>query len=207
MEAKSHWEAIYAARRPDEVSWFQSFPALSLELIHASKVGKSEAMIDVGGGASRLVDTLLEDGYQDLSVLDISAGALAHSKDRLGKRAADVTWIESDITRFTPARSYAIWHDRAVFHFLREFEDRRSYLMALEKGLRPGGTLILAAFAPDGPEKCSNLPVCRYDATGIQAELGRGFVLQGTQDEVHPTPRGTTQHFNYFIFKKAGAPA
>lgn len=207
MEAKAHWEGIYAARKPDEVSWFQAYPALSVELIQASGLGPQASILDVGGGASRLVDTLLDEGYQDVSVLDVSAGALAHSRARLGSRAKKISWIEADITRFFPARSYELWHDRAVFHFLREAEDRRSYVRALEQGLRPGGILLLAAFAPDGPEKCSNLPVCRYDAAGIQAELGPGFVLQSTRDEVHPTPRGTTQHFNYFVFQRAGAPA
>ena len=167
-EHKTHWENVYRNKQPDEVSWFQQHPEKSLEIIREARVGLNDSVIDVGGGASGLVDRLLAAGYSDLSVMDIAGTALQHSKSRLGPAAARVSWIESDVLQFEPSRPYALWHDRAVFHFLTRESDRRNYLHVLQKALLPGGQVIIATFAPDGPEKCSGLVVERYDADKLQ---------------------------------------
>jgi ubiquinone/menaquinone biosynthesis C-methylase UbiE len=202
MERKQHWESVYQQKQPDEVSWFQAHPHYSLKLIQASGIVKNQAIIDVGGGASRLVDKLLESGYQDVSVLDIAAAALEHAKTRLGKRAAHVSWLESDVTTFVPPRQYALWHDRAVFHFLIDANDRAQYLDILRRAVLPGGHVIIATFSPDGPDKCSNLPVERYDAEKLEKTLGADFSLQQTLSEVHQTPAAKIQHFLYFHLVK-----
>jgi trans-aconitate methyltransferase len=204
MERKQHWETVYQQKQPDEVSWFQTHPEYSLELIHATGMAKNQPVIDVGGGASRLVDKLLEAGYQDVSVLDIAAAALAHAGNRLGERATQVTWLESDVTAFAPPRQYALWHDRAVFHFLTDAGDRAKYLAVLHRAILPGGHVIIATFAPDGPDKCSNLPVERYDAEKFQATLGKGFRLLETRSEAHRTPANKIQHFLYFRCRRDG---
>lgn len=198
---KEHWDAIYREKRPDEVSWFQETPALSLELIGSLGLSQDARIIDVGGGASRLVDGLVSAGFTHLSVLDLSAEALAHSKRRLGDKAP-VRWIEADITAFEPPEAYDVWHDRAVFHFLTSPEDRRKYAAALRKGLKPGGRLIIAAFSPDGPEKCSGLPIQRYDAALLLSTLGLGFSLLLQAEERHVTPWNAEQSFNYFLLKR-----
>ncbi len=199
---REFWEKVYGERKPDEVSWFQVDPTRSLALLQAAGLAKDAAFIDVGGGASVLVDRLLSLGYTDLSVLDISAKALDYAKERLDEKAPSIHWIEADATAFAPPKAYDLWHDRAVFHFLTAPEDRAKYLGALRKGLRIGGTLVLAAFAADGPEKCSGLPVCRYGQEAIVAELGRGFELVGSAQETHRTPWDTEQRFNYFRFMR-----
>jgi trans-aconitate methyltransferase len=198
MERKQHWESVYRQKQPDQVSWFQSHPEHSLDLIQASGVTKDQPLIDVGGGASRLVDALLEAGYRDVSVLDIAAAALVHAQTRLAGRAAQVAWLESDVTAFIPPRQYALWHDRAVFHFLTDAEDRKKYLAVLRQAVLPGGQVIIATFAPDGPEQCSNLPVERYDADKLAETLGAAFSLLETRSEAHRTPAGKIQHFLYF---------
>lgn len=198
MENKQHWEAVYQHKQPNEVSWFQTHPEYSLALIKNAGVMPAQAVIDVGGGASHLVDQLLAAGYQDVSVLDIAAAALTHAKTRLGAQAAQVTWLESDVTAFNPPKQYALWHDRAVFHFLTDAADRARYLEVLNAALQPAGHVIIATFAPDGPEQCSNLPVERYDADKLQAVLGAEFSLLETQSEAHQTPTGKVQHFLYF---------
>lgn len=202
-DKKQHWDKVYAERKPDEVSWYQAEPTLSLELIQGLKLPADAPVIDVGGGASVLVDRLLAAGHTDLSVLDISGRALAYTKERLGAAAEAVTWLEADATAFAPPKAYALWHDRAVFHFLTAESDRAAYVARLHQGLQPGGHLILASFAPDGPEKCSGLPVCRYDAASLQATLGPGFKLLAERDEAHKTPWDTEQRFRYFTFKRA----
>lgn len=201
-ERKRHWEQVYRDKSPLEVSWYQAAPTLSRELIHASGVDRRAPLIDVGGGASSLVDRLLDDGYTDVSVLDISAQALAHARRRLGARAGAVTWLEADITRFEPPVEYRLWHDRAVFHFLADAGDRVRYRTALERGLAAGGQLIIGTFAPGGPEQCSGLPIVQYDAARMQAELGAGYVLLETRGETHRTPSGKDQLFNFFRFAK-----
>lgn len=202
MNRKAHWEKVYAEKSPKEVSWYQPRPERSLALIQATGLGPEAALIDVGGGASTLVDNLLQSGYRDLAVLDISGAALAHTRQRLGPAAAEVAWYEADVTEFRPPRAFDIWHDRAVFHFLTEAADRAAYLEALRAGLRPGGHLILATFALDGPEKCSGLPVQRYDAAALAATLGADFELLGEESEAHLTPAEATQRFGYFHFRR-----
>ncbi len=201
-DRKTHWEKVYLQKPPDELSWRQAEPRLSLELIRASGLPKDAAILDVGGGASTLVDYLLAEGYCNLSVLDVSAAALGHARQRLGKRAENVTWLEADITRFGPARPYALWHDRAAFHFLSEAEDRARYVGALERSLLPNAHVIIAAFAVGGPEKCSGLNVRQYDAERLRAELGAGFTLLEEQAEDHLTPTGKRQAFRYFRFQR-----
>lgn len=199
---KQHWETVYQDKSPLEVSWYQSRPTLSLELIASCELSPAASVIDVGGGASTLVDHLLEQGYRHLSVLDISAAALEHARRRLGERAGEVEWIEADITEFVPPRTYDLWHDRAVFHFLTEAEDRSRYRDLLERAIAPGGHLIIAAFAPDGPTMCSGLPICRYDAAGLLDEVGPGFKLVDERREVHVTPADKEQSFAFFHLQR-----
>lgn len=199
-QRRIHWEQVYRDKSPLEVGWYQEAPTLSYELIRASGIERDASLIDVGGGASTLVDYLLDDGYSSISVLDISAQALAHAQRRLGERAQQVCWIESDITRFEPAGSYRLWHDRAVFHFLTDPAERARYRAVLERALAPGGQLIIGTFAPGGPERCSGLPIVQYDAARIQAELGKDFELLELRAETHRTPSGRDQLFNFFRF-------
>jgi trans-aconitate methyltransferase len=202
---KAHWNKVYSERKPDEVSWYQAEPTLSLALISRSGAALDTPVIDVGGGASVLVDRLMDKGFRDLSVLDLSGAALAYAKERLGKDAARVQWIEADVTAFKPARTWGLWHDRAVFHFLTEPGDRAAYAALLRAALVPGGHLVMAAFAPDGPEKCSGLPVQRYDSKALLKELGAGFRLLAEEGETHATPWDTTQKFRYFLLRRAHA--
>lgn len=201
FDRKAHWEKVYRERRPEETSWHQDVPGASLELVANSGVRRSEPVIDVGGGASRLVDHLLALGFTDLSVLDLSARALEQARARLGEAASGVHWIEADITDFSPAREYRLWHDRAVFHFLTDPADRRRYVSTLLQALAPAGQLIVAAFAPDGPTRCSGLDIVRYDAGGLAAELGPGFRLEEERRETHLTPQGREQRFGFFRFR------
>lgn len=205
MERRDHWNRVYETKTVDSVSWFQTRPGLSLKLIAASGICKDAAIIDVGGGASVLVDHLLEFGYTNLSVLDLAGAALKASRSRLGAKAAAVEWIKADIATFEPPRRYALWHDRALFHFLTDTSDRAGYVATLRKALQPGGTVIIATFAPDGPPKCSGLDVVRYDVDSIAAELGEGFQLLETLRETHVTPGKAEQKFNYFRFCAAAA--
>ena len=202
MTRQEHWNEIYRIRGAHDVSWHQRRPDLSLELIAESGVSKDAWIIDVGGGASTLVDSLLDAGYQRLAVLDISGEALALSRTRLGPRAAAVEWFEADVTTFQPSHRYGLWHDRAVFHFLTEAKDRATYRAALEKGLASGGTLIVATFAPEGPERCSGLPVQRWSPESLAQELGPNFALLESKREQHRTPGGTVQHFIWCRFKR-----
>ncbi len=203
MNLKEHWNHVYQTKAHDDVSWYQSRPATSLKLIEACGVGKQEGIIDVGGGASVLVDFLLEAGFTRLAVLDISAAALAYAKERLGARAGDVEWFEADVTGFTSPHCFNLWHDRAVFHFLTDKADRQKYVQTLKRTLTPDGHVIIATFAIDGPLKCSGLEVARYDASAITAELGEGFRLLEQVDETHTTPWGTEQKFSYFRFARS----
>ncbi len=202
MDRKQHWEDVYRQKQPNEVSWFQPKAEISIALIKASGIAPADPVIDVGGGASRLVDSLLDAGYRDVSVLDIAAAAMAHSRERLAGRAAQVNWLEADATAFTPPQQYALWHDRAVFHFLTDPADRSAYRKALDAGLCSGGHLIIATFAPDGPDTCSGLPVRRYSPEALSAELGEGFVLAETATETHQTPAQKEQRFVYCRFIK-----
>lgn len=206
MNGKAHWEAIYSAKAPDEVSWFQASPELSLALIAATGVGKSARIIDIGGGASVLVDRLLDGGFTQVTVLDISAAALARAKQRLGDRAGGVTWMEANVTTAELPGPFHLWHDRAVFHFLTAAEDRQRYRQAAERAVPPGGHLILATFSLAGPPRCSGLEVVRYSASTLQQELGESFELVETREEIHTTPAKAQQAFLYARFRKRPAP-
>lgn len=199
---KAHWERVYAKREPTEVSWYQERPDTSLELLEATELGKEAELIDVGGGASTLVDHLLGAGYSGVTVLDISATAIERTRRRVGERAGDVTWLERDITAGLPEGGFDLWHDRAVFHFLVQDEDRRSYVSALKQALKPAGHVIVATFGPDGPKKCSGLPVARYSPEILSETLGYEFDLQETRAETHRTPSDAIQHFVYCRFRR-----
>ena len=198
MQSKDHWEKVYSTKATDAVSWFQPHADFSVGLIKATGVCRDASIIDVGGGASTLVDDLLANGYTNLSVLDLSAAALAAARNRLGAKATDVRWIEADITRANLAgNQFDIWHDRAVFHFLTAPEDRAAYVQAVFHSVKPGGHVIVATFAEDGPNQCSGLPVIRYRADELHAEFGESFLLLHHEKEAHHTPSGTVQQFVY----------
>jgi ubiquinone/menaquinone biosynthesis C-methylase UbiE len=199
-DTKEHWEKVYNNKSSFEVSWYQAEPALSLQFIHAAKLDKDAYIIDVGGGASTLVDHLYNESFRNLAVLDISARALDYAKNRLGNKAEDVKWIEADVTEFVTPNQFDLWHDRAVFHFLSEFEERRKYIESLKRTLRRGGHLILAAFAIGGPTKCSGLDIRQYDSARLQNEIGPEFKLVDKTFEIHITPGNKEQRFNYFRF-------
>ncbi|OYX67333.1 MAG: SAM-dependent methyltransferase [Sphingomonadales bacterium 32-64-17] len=196
-----HWISVYEDKAPDAVSWYQAEPEPSLMALKRLERASSSSIIDVGGGASNLVDALLEQGWDDITVLDIVAPALEVAKLRLGAKAAKVHWQVADITNWQPPRKYDVWHDRAVFHFLTEAEQREAYREALYIGLSKGGLVIMATFALDGPQKCSGLPVQRYDADGLARELGPQFRLIESWREKHVTPWGSGQEFNWCAFR------
>jgi 2-polyprenyl-3-methyl-5-hydroxy-6-metoxy-1,4-benzoquinol methylase len=199
---QAHWLKVYKEKGEKQVSWFQEIPALSLELIHDVGVKQNSAIVDIGGGASRLVDVLISEGHRDLTVLDLSDEAIAIARSRLAERAALVKWIVGDVTEWEPSRQYDLWHDRAAFHFLTAAADRAAYLDRLMRAIRPGGHAIIATFAIDGPERCSGLPVMRYDATMLSAALGRAFALIGTRRQDHTTPTGGVQRFLFSVFRR-----
>ncbi|HEX5458591.1 MAG TPA: class I SAM-dependent methyltransferase [Steroidobacteraceae bacterium] len=200
--AQDHWDGVYEKKRPDEVSWYEPRPEKSLELIRATGIPISDPIIDVGSGASSLVDQLLAAGYGDLTVLDISASVLEKLRSRLGSAASTVALLHQDVTAFQPARQYAVWHDRAVFHFLTQREDRGRYVAALRRGVQPGGHVLMATFGPSGPERCSGLPTVRYDTTTLSAELGADFTLVDSFLVVHRTPWNSDQQFLYCRFNR-----
>ena len=202
FDRKAHWQSIYQEKSALDVSWYQKEPALSLELIHSTQIASDEPIIDVGGGTSVLVDHLCKEGFTNLSVLDISKNALESAKKRLGDSAKSIEWFESDITQFNAPHRFSLWHDRAVFHFLTDQSDRKSYIKALKHALRSGGHLIIATFAIDGPEKCSGLEIVQYDSEKLIAELGEDFELVEEKNEVHITPANKEQKFTYFHFIK-----
>jgi trans-aconitate methyltransferase len=198
---QAHWEGVYTTKRENEVSWFQDNPAPSLELIAAVGATPATAIIDIGSGASRLVDGLLAKGFRALAVLDLSGAALKAAKSRLGAQAEKVNWIVADATLWEPTEVYDIWHDRAAFHFLTEENDRVAYVERMKKALRAGGHAIVATFAPDGPERCSGLRVMRYDAETLGQTLGQEFDLIETRRHSHTTPWGSTQSFQFSVFR------
>jgi len=200
-EIKKHWENVYRNKSPLEVSWYQQNPALSLLLIAHAQTPRNAPIIDIGGGSSTLVDKLYDEDYTNISVLDISGSALAHAKIRLANRADNVRWYEADITGFKPPYRYAIWHDRAVFHFLTNKLDRQRYVSVLKQALEPGGQIIVMTFAMDGPRQCSGLDIVQYDTDKMTAELGQGFELVETGHDIHFTPAGNQQRFAYFRFR------
>ena len=198
----SHWKNVYTTKAENQVSWFQENPAISLRLLRDAKATPDSRVIDIGGGASRLVDALLEQGFRALSVLDISAAALDTAKKRLGAASADVDWIVADITAWTPTRTYDVWHDRAAFHFLTLPADRDAYLDRLRAATAPGSQVIIGTFALDGPEKCSGLPVQRHDSKSLTVLLGPAFELVASDDEAHHTPWDAVQHFQFSRFRR-----
>jgi len=190
-----HWEELYRKEDAGALSWFEEVPRHSLDLIRATGLPHEAPILDVGGGSSHLVDHLLSDGYSDLSVLDIAPEALAQGRARLGRVADRVDWIAADVTRFEPRRRYALWHDRAAFHFLITPEDARQYVRVLVAALARGGHVILATFGPEGPTRCSGLPVHRYSAEELCDALGSAFQLKRTDLVEHRTPAGRSQQF------------
>lgn len=198
--SKQHWEQVYSAKARDKVSWYQSDPVASLSLIRASEAGPEAKIIDIGGGASTLAGHLLAEGFRDITVLDISAAAIEQARRSLGGDAGRIHWLVADIVSWQPQARYDLWHDRAVFHFLTSPQDRHAYVASLRDALRPGGTIILATFAPTGPARCSGLPVCRYSPEALAAELGNEFTLVQTMAEDHRTPSGAIQPFIYCRF-------
>lgn len=202
MAIADYWEQVYLTKNTEEVSWFQLHASRSLELIRTC-AGATEAIIDVGGGASTLIDDLLASGFTDLSVLDISGTALDLTKQRLGDKASRVSWYQSSVTTADLAKgTYDVWHDRAVFHFLVLSSDRQHYIQKMQQSLRADGWVVMATFADDGPEKCSGLPVMRYTASTLTATLGEGFKLVKHEKEQHHTPGGSIQSFLYCLFQK-----
>lgn len=202
---QQHWDSAYDARPEDELTWFEATPALSRDLVK-KYLEPGEAFIDVGGGASRLVDVLLDEGFGPLAVLDISTSALAVSKERLGARSEEVVWIDGDVTTWQPDRAYVVWHDRAVFHFLIKPDARAAYAHVMARALETGGIAVIATFAEDGPEMCSGLPVVRYAPGDLAREFdkvipGRLEMVEARR-HVHITPKGNRQSFQYSVFRK-----
>jgi 2-polyprenyl-3-methyl-5-hydroxy-6-metoxy-1,4-benzoquinol methylase len=198
----AHWQNVYREKAENQVSWFQEIPAISLELIEAVHPKFDWTIVDIGGGASRLVDVLVRDDYRDLTVLDVSENAIAMAKARIGESAATVKWIVADVTQWEPTRRYDLWHDRAAFHFLTESADQTAYVERLTRALQTGGYAIIGTFAMDGPERCSGLPVVRYDAPVLSATLGSAFTLIETRRHDHRTPMGGVQHFQFSVFRR-----
>jgi len=198
MDAKNHWEKIYATKAPDAVSWYRAHLETSLALIERAAGAISASIVDVGGGESTLVDDLLARGYQNITVLDISETAIDATKKRLGTAAEYVSWLVGDITKIRLApNTYDVWHDRAVFHFLITPEQRDAYVRQVVAAVRPGGHVIVSTFGPEGPTKCSGLDVVRYDEESLHKQFGVRFLLEESSKELHQTPFGTTQQFLY----------
>ena len=204
LDRQNHWDTVYSTKLSDGVSWFQAKPEKSLQIIHQfMPISRQPNIIDVGGGASTLVDFLLTDGYKSLSILDIAESALDTTQQRLGLSSCQVSWLVADITKTElPTDTYDLWHDRAVFHFLTAPEDRAKYVQLVKVSLKSGGILVMSTFAPDGPEKCSNLNVNRYNCDDILAIFGENFKLIHSDREFHQTPFQTQQSFSYCVFEK-----
>jgi 2-polyprenyl-3-methyl-5-hydroxy-6-metoxy-1,4-benzoquinol methylase len=200
-ERQVHWENVYASKAETEVSWYEESPDLSLALLEEAGIGTDAAVIDIGGGASKLVDALLARGQAHIAVLDLSSKALEHAQARVGP--APVEWIISDVTAWQPRRRYDVWHDRAAFHFLVEPDQQRQYVEVLSQALESNGVVIIGTFAPDGPDKCSGLPVARHDANSLSRVLGRQFSLLAHRVHDHITPWGSIQRFQFSTFRRA----
>ena len=206
MESKEHWEKVYTSKTDNEVSWFQEHAQLSLKLICDANIPKSASIIDVGGGASTLVDDILANGYEHVTVLDLSRAALVTAKARIGAHASDIQWLEADILSVElPTNAYDVWHDRAVFHFLTTEDERHAYVQKVLQVVKPGGLVIVATFAEDGPTQCSGLPVMRYSANDLHSEFGEPFELLGHEKESHHTPGGNEQKFVYCFCRKVAS--
>ena len=201
-DRRGHWNKVYSNKRPEELTWFQARPEASLSIIRKAAMGAEARIIDVGGGTSLLTATLLEDGFRNLSVLDVSDRALEVARSLLEPDSPEIEWFTSDLTDFEPPHQWDLWHDRAVFHFLTGKEDRNSYRRVLNASVEPSGHVVIATFALDGPERCSGLEVVRYCPESLHAELGTRYELCGSVDETHRTPGGGTQKFVYSWFRK-----
>jgi SAM-dependent methyltransferase len=199
-----HWEDTYAEQGPDRVSWHQVLPRRSRELIQAAALDKTAAIIDIGGGASSLAGELLHGGYTDLTVADISARALDHARAALGTEAGLIDWVQADVRAHNFGRTFALWHDRAVFHFMVAPRDRSRYIATLQHTLAAGGHLVVSTFGPNGPTQCSGLPVRRYDVEELQDAVGHEFALLSSNLETHRTPSGASQQFLSAHLKRGG---
>jgi trans-aconitate methyltransferase len=204
--ASGHWREVWSAADPAQVSWFQPEAATSLDLIARfappeQPAGSATSVVDVGGGASRLVDGLLDHGYGDVTVMDIAPEALEVSRTRLGARAATVTWVTADLLRWTPERTFGVWHDRAVLHFLTDPTDQAIYAGLVDAAVEPGGLVVIGVFAPDGPERCSGLAVQRHDADSVSRLLGSRFEVLEKFVEDHATPAGMSQRFSWVALR------
>lgn len=199
---KTHWKDVYSNKEEAEVSWFQETPEPSLELLALVDARHNAAIIDIGGGASRLVDVLLAKGFKDITVLDLSEDALNIARARLGRVSSKINWIVADVTEWEPPETYDLWHDRAAFHFLNSEQQQGAYIDRLKRGLRVGGHAIIGTFALDGPEKCSGLPVTRHSAESLSTLLGNGFTLLDSRRHEHTTPWGAVQKFQFSTFKR-----
>jgi len=202
VNRKEHWDRVYAGKRSVELTWFQQKPATSLSLIRGTGLGPQAGVLDVGGGTSNLSSFLLQEGFRRVSVLEVSGKALEISKAQLGARAEEIEWIEADLLDFESPHRWGLWHDRAVFHFLTSPNDREAYCRALGRGLEPGGHLIIATFALDGPLRCSGLEVVRYSPESLLSVLGPEYELRGSVEEAHQTPTGGSQEFVYSWFQR-----
>jgi SAM-dependent methyltransferase len=208
MDLKEHWEAVYRSRRPTEVSWYQAEAALSTRLIRQFVTAHDAPIIDVGGGASVLVAELAAAGYTDLTVLDLSLAAITAAQARLGAAGGKIRWMEADILNAAlPAGGFSFWHDRAVFHFLTDPSDRARYVTQVRLAVRPGGHVLVATFAEDGPTRCSGLEVVRYSPAALHSQFGPGFTFLRAEREEHHTPSGGTQAFTYCLCRNEGQPA
>lgn len=203
MSTREHWDTIYEARGPAELSWYQPVPVMSLRMIEEAGLPSDARILDVGGGTSNLVDELLKRGYSRLSVLDLSPRAIGLAQARLGPGAASVTWLEGDVRRVElPPHGYDLWHDRALFHFLADAGDRAAYVAKVLGAIRSGGYVVMATFAADGPRSCSGLPVVRYTPAGLAAELGEPFRLVEHEHVEHRTPGDSVQRFVFCRFRR-----
>ena len=200
-QAAAHWDAAWA-RGDDTQSWSEKFPGMSLRMLDAAEVSAADALIDVGGGASLLTRTLLDRGFRDLTILDISAAGMQYARDRLGSRAGQVHWVTADVLSWHPQRRYQAWHDRAAYHFLTTDEDRQRYLHTLDAATVPGAIAVFGCFAPDGPQHCSGLPVTRYSPAQLARQIGARWLLISQDREEHITPAGIIQPFTWIALRR-----
>ena len=200
-QAAAHWDAAWA-RGDDTQSWSEKYPGMSLRMLDAAEVSAADALIDVGGGASLLTRTLLDRGFRDLTILDISAAGMQHARDRLGSRAGQVHWVTADVLSWHPQRRYQAWHDRAAYHFLTTDEDRQRYLHTLDAATAPGAIAVFGCFAPDGPQRCSGLPVARYSPAQLARQIGARWLLISQDREEHITPAGIIQPFTWIALRR-----
>jgi SAM-dependent methyltransferase len=201
-DRQTHWDTVYRTRGATEVSWYEENATVSLDLVRATGATAVSSIVDVGGGSSRLVDYLLDERFEAVTVLDVSGAALAIAKERLGARSERVQWIVADVTTWAPTQLFDVWHDRAAFHFLTDPSDRVAYVETVSRAVAPSGHVIIATFALDGPERCSGLPVMRHDAASLGAVLGRSFKLIESRRYDHSTPSGAIQRFQFSWFQR-----